>query len=580
VSRVRLHQAPERQESRTVTANLPDPSGTGSWVSRIRSTAPAGIVGLLLGMLALGPGLAPGYLLSYDMVFVPRPPFNAAMFGLGGTLPRAVPSDAVVTMLAHVLPADFVQKLLLLAIFVLACSGVAVLLRAEHWMAQLAAGVCYAWNPFVAERLILGQWALLLGYAGLPWVLRSLTSPAATRWRQAGLLALALVPAAIGGFSAMCVSGLVVLPVAASGTGQAIRERVAAVVAALGVLTVLSLPWLVPALTRTVLTSPAGAAAFAARADTPFGSAGSLLMLGGVWNAQVVPAGYGGTGSALWLVLVLAAIGSFALLGRHRWPGLGFAAVAGFAVAAVGVTGGGQGVLRSMIAFWPGFAVLRDGQQFVAPLALAEAAGVGLGVSWLMRRPRPFGMKEGKALIGIALLIAPIVLLPGLAWGAGNRLRPVQYPADWLVARNLIDSDRARGDVLLLPWAAYRRFGWNGGEAVLDPWPRLVRRQVIWNDAVQVGAVTIPGEDPRARALDGLIASAGPLTLSLEKAGIRYVIVDAGFAQSPPGVPQRRVPGAASPGSYPYLSRLPGCQIVLAGPGLVLYRLPDSQQAR
>ena len=49
---------------------------------------------------------------------------------------------------------------------------------------------------------------------------------------------------------------------------------------------------------------PGGVAAFAARADTPFGSLGSLLMLGGVWNAQAVPAGYGGGWSVLWLALV------------------------------------------------------------------------------------------------------------------------------------------------------------------------------------------------------------------------------------------------------------------------------------
>jgi len=49
--------------------------------------------------------------------------------------------------------------------------------------------VFYGWNPYVAERLIIGQWALLIGYAGLPWVLRaglalgrdSLTTPRARR---------------------------------------------------------------------------------------------------------------------------------------------------------------------------------------------------------------------------------------------------------------------------------------------------------------------------------------------------------------------------------------------------------------
>jgi hypothetical protein len=544
-------------------------------VSRIRWPGPVGlagvvIAGLFVGMLTLGPGLGRGFLLSYDMVTVPRQPFNAAMFGLTGTLPRAVPSDAVAAAAARALPADVVQKLLLLSIFVLAISGMAALLAGEHWLARMAGAVFYAWDPFVAERLIIGQWALLLGYGALPWVLRAVVMPAPTRWRWAGRLTLALLPAAVGGFSAMCLSALVAVPAAACTAGQTARRRAQSVGAALLILAVLSLPWLIPALARAVHTSPAGVAAFAARADTPFGTLGSLLMLGGAWNAQAVPTGYGGPRSALWLALALAALGGYLALGRKRWPGLGIAAAAGLALACIGLTGPGRNLLRAMIEFWPGFAVLRDGQQFVAPLALAEATGAGLGTAWLLRLRQPFGLREMSYLLGAVAALAPIVLLPGLAWGAGGRLRPVQYPADWLVARRVIDGDRAPGSALLLPWAAYRRFGWNNGEAVLDPWPRLLSRQVIWNDGVQVGPAAIPAEDSRAIALNGVISSGAPLTSRLRAAGVRYVIVDAGFSPAPPSSPQ-----ATGPGGYPFRSRLPGCRVVLAGPGLVVYQVPS-----
>ena len=139
-----------------------------------------------------------------------------------GTLPRAVPSDAVVAALARLLPADAVQKGVLLAIFVLACAGTARLLARERMPAQLAAGVLYAWNPFVAERLILGQWATLLGYAGLPWVLAALVKPA-RGLASRGWLAAAMVPAAIGGFAAMLISGLTAVPVAAAGPADQTR---------------------------------------------------------------------------------------------------------------------------------------------------------------------------------------------------------------------------------------------------------------------------------------------------------------------------------------------------------------------
>ena len=555
-----------RPETLTRPGSIPrrDP---GAWL--------AAALGLGLGLLALGPGLWPGYLLSYDMVFVPSPPFNSAVLGTGGTLPRAVPSDAVMAALARIAPADAVEKIVLLAIFVLASAGAARLLSAPEpgrirLAARLAAGVLYAWNPFVAERLILGQWATLFGYAGLPWVVAAASRRGGGLAGRAARLAAALVPAAIGGFAAMAISGLAAVPVAActppppekrAGRAAIAGSRGTWVVVVIAILGILSLPWLVPSLARYVATSPAGVAAFAARADTPFGTFGSLVMLGGAWNAQTVPAGYGGPVSALWLALAAGALAGFAVLGRRRWPGVAVAAAAGFVLAMLGAVGAGQDLLRALIGWWPGFAVLRDGQQFVAPLALAEALGLGLVVDRVLRAERPRAVRESRTTIAVALIMVPVLFLPGLAWGAAGRLRPAEYPADWIAARQLINSDPHPGNALLLPWAAYRRFGWNHGEAMLDPWPRLHDRDVIWNDGIQVGSIQIPPEDPLAAAISGPIAAGGSLTSTLRADGYRYVIVDAGFGPGPAG-------------RNPFLARLPGCRIVLSGPGLVVYRVP------
>src|SRR6266516_6648443 len=234
------------------------------------------LTGLALGALALGPGLRRGFLLSYDMVFVPQPPLTAAALGVAGGPPRAVPSDAVVAVLARALPSDIVEKLVLLSIFMLACSGVAAMLRALPLPVRLAAGAFYSWNPYVAERLILGQWALLLGYAGLPWVISALRA-GVDRWPGIARLCLALLPAAIGGFAAMRISALVAAPAAVLARAERSRRRRAVVTVTLA-LGVLSLPWLIPSLAHPVHTSAAGVDAFAARADTPFGSVGSLAL--------------------------------------------------------------------------------------------------------------------------------------------------------------------------------------------------------------------------------------------------------------------------------------------------------------
>jgi hypothetical protein len=524
--------------------------------------AAPGLAGLAVGLLAVGPGLGRGFLLSYDMVFVPGPPLSAATFGLAGGPPRAVPSEAVVAVLSHVLLADVLQKLVLILIFVLACSGAAAL-AGGPLLARLAAGVYYAWNPFVAERLIIGQWALLLGYAGLPWLLRSLGyGPARLRLTR---LVTALIPAAIGGFAAMTVSAVAAAPAALS-RGEPI-DRARRLATVLLVVAGLSLPWVIPSLLAGVHTDPRGADAFVARADTPFGRLGSLLMLGGIWNAQTVPRGYGGPASAAWLVLAVAGIAGYVLRARRqaRGPGLGAGAVAGLAIAVLGALPFGILMLRDLIGIWPGFAVLRDGQQYLAPLALAEAVGFGAAVTWAVRDLPAPGARRAAGALGVMAVLAPVLLLPGLAWGAAGRLRPVPYPADWARARQIIDGDRRPGSALVLPWAAYRRYPWNHAEAAYDPWPLLLSRRVILNDALAVGPQTVAAEDPAARRMDRIIATPGPLTGALRAAGVRYVIADAGPLLGPAGTPPR--------------ARLPGASVVLASPDLIVYRLGPAPAA-
>lgn len=534
------------------------------------------------------------------MVFVPREPFAATWPGLAPA--RAIPSDLVVAAASRILPADVVQKLVLLAIFVLAYSGAAALLDREPLLPRLAAGVFYAWNPYVGERLIIGQWALLLGYAGLPWVLRAVLASDLGSRRGAARLALTLLPAVVGGFAAMAITALVAIPAALLSRSP----RRAAVV--LTALVIGSLPWLIPSLLHRVYVDPASVAAFASRADTPFGTLGSLLMLGGNWNAQTVPRAYGGPWSALWLAAVLLALAAYLVIAsrKRRWPGLGLAAAAGLVIAALGVTAPGRDLLRSLIAAWPAFAILRDAQQFVAPLALAEATGFGLAVAAAMNSG-PFGEKwaernrpvrsdatgavlavrahaagtviaarahaagtvpavreserpvrpsaPGTVLAALALL-APVLLLPGLAWGAAGRLRPAAYPAAWLAAARSLDADPARGSVLLLPWATYRTPAWNHGEVVLDPWTRLLSRPLIWNDGTQVGDVALAPDDPRARRLSRAITAGGPLTATLRAAGVRFVLDDADGPD----------PAIAA--------RLPGSAVIIHQPGLTVYQLP------
>jgi uncharacterized membrane protein HdeD (DUF308 family) len=323
------------------------------------------------------------------------------------------------------------------------------------------------------------------------------------------------------------------------------------------------------------------------------------LLLSGIWNDQTVPRGYGGAGAAIWLVVVVCALAGYAcragalahlswpgrpgrpapgswrtlLVWRGRpdrpaWPGLGVAGAIGLAVAAIGISSPTRAALRALVAAWPGFAVFRDGQQFVAPLALTEAIGLAVGIAWVLerantarRQPRP---EPAAVALAVLALIAPLLLLPGMAFGEFGRLRPVEYPADWLTARQEIDSSPASGSVLLLPWGAYRRYAWNRDEAVYDPWTKLLGREVISDDALQVGRQTLAPESPASVEMNRIVTTVhGSMTRALRAAGVRFVVIDSG--------PLLRQPASGLAAA----ARLPGARTLVASQDLAVLMLPD-----
>src|SRR5215204_3217769 len=205
-----------------------------------------------LAALVLAPLARPGFLLSYDMVTVPRQELVPDALGLGSALPRAVPLDAVVAVLTQVVPGELLYRAVLVGILAGGAIGAAMLLPRASGTVRAVAASAYVWNAYVAERLVIGHWGLLVGYAVLPWLLRA---SLAVRHGDRAALPKALVLVALasvtptGGILATGV--LVVVVVALPGR----RRRSPAALAVAGCV-VLQLPWLVPGvLTPTSLTS-------------------------------------------------------------------------------------------------------------------------------------------------------------------------------------------------------------------------------------------------------------------------------------------------------------------------------------
>jgi hypothetical protein len=297
-------------------------------------------------------------------------------------------------------------------------------------------------------------------------------------------------------------------------------------VAAVGLL--VNLPWLVPSLLRPggVPVRPEGVEAFAARPDGPLGTVGSLVGLGGIWNALAVPPGVGTWPWLAGLAVVLGVAGAGLPLLWRRWPpgvavGLLVAAGGGLVLAAAPAVPGLRAVVELVVTELPGGGLVRDSQKFVAPLAVVEAVCFGLGVERL--RPALPVRWARPAVVG--LVAAPVLLLPALAWGGAGRLAAVDYPPAFAEARAAMAADPAPGAVLVLPWHLYQPFAWNGDRVVLDPAQRWFTRRAVGNDDLELVGLTVPGEDPYGSRLGPLVRSAAPLAPALPGAGIRYVLV-------------------------------------------------------
>ena len=556
------------------------------------------LAGGVLALLALGPLLGRGYVLTYDMVFVPRLALTRGLLGLDTAVARAVPADLLVALAGRLVPADLVQKLVLAGVFVGAAAGAARLTPAASPLPRAAAAVLYAWNPFVYERLVMGHWGLLVSYAALPWVARAALDLRAGAEGATRRLVLTLAVAAAGNPAggllatgvalAVTVVGNRLLPAGAGGVdnrrhrlpGWAAPSVRVGIVVAVGL--VVNLPWMVPSLLRPggVPVRPEGVAAFAARPDGPLGTVGSLVGLGGIWNALAVPPG---VGSWPWLagfavVLAVAAAGLPMLLGREpvgaagpgppaavggrsasgeRWPpgaavGLLLAAGAGLLLAAAPAIPGLRSLVELVVTEVPGGGLIRDSQKFVAPLALVEAVCFGLGAERVLPLLPPRWTRPAAAF----LVAAPVLLLPALAWGGAGRLAAVRYPAAFTEARSVMAADPEPGAVLVLPWHLYRPFSWNGDRVVLDPAQRWFTRRAAGNDDLELAGMTVPGEDPYGARLAPLVSSPAPLAPELPGAGVRYVLV------------------YKEQGWSDWTGRLDGLVPVLDRAELALYRVP------
>jgi hypothetical protein len=505
-----------------------------------------------------------GHPLARDLVFTPSQPFRLAWLGLGDSPARAVPLDALVSLGDVLMDGAVLARIAIVGILVIAGCAAHRLLRGAHPVARAAAAGFAVWNPFVVERLSLGQWALLAAYAAGFVIIG-----AASRLREIALTGTAAGEQVTRLGPAAYAPVLLALALAAiTPTGALIGGLLAVVVGwtrrtaagLLGAATLVQLPWLLPSLLdgagRT--SDPDGVLAFASRAERAGGALWSLLGLGGIWDAGSVPASRAGPLGHLGVVIVVAALVSgWPVLRRlagvataHR---LAVVAVLGLLAATLASLPGGDAVARWLVGHVPGAGLLRDGQKWLLPFALLAVLCLGAAAQRLVAvlgRTRP-ALLATAAVVAIGL---PVVALPDAAAATWPTVRPVVYPTDYARVAALVDG--TDGDLVTLPWQPYRVFPWGNPVAVYDPASRWFDTDVVMSDRLRVGATELAGESPRAAAIREVVGRAGPaLAGELARLDVRWLLVQTD-ARTPVEVPSGVV--ARYAGDHLGLYEVPG----------------------
>ena len=207
------------------------------------------------------------------------------------------------------------------------------------------------------------------------------------------------------------------------------------------------------------------------------------------------------------------------------------------------------------VAAVPGGGLLRDAQKLLSAWTVVVAVCAGLATARLLRSPG----SSRRALVAV-LAAAPLVTLPGFAWGASGQLQAVTYPSDVTAVRTALHA-APKGPLAVLPWGQYRRFAWNGDRVSLDPAPRMFDRPVLVDDALPLRSGSVPGEDPRARRVRAALAAGVDPVRAVRREGARLLLIE-------------RRTGLAVPRQPASLG-----QVLYAGRDLVLVDLGRSSRA-
>ncbi len=493
----------------------------------------------LLALAVLFPLLSPGFVLTLDMVFTPH-------IHLPSVMSSSYLLYAVLHILNFVIPADVLQKAVLSIILSASGYGMYRLCAAYQSEAETigayVAGTLYMVNPYTYDRFMAGQFAVLLGYSLLPFLVYSaLTTMCRPSWLHCVQLGVWLTLIGIASIHTLGLAAVVLLAALVMRAWQVRREPERLRRTLLGIATatliflIASSYWLVPLALGNTTTAHARAGftksddqAFATLGGSYIGRLGNIAKLQGFWAEstgmfalpQSSTHGWGVAIVVLWLLVGAGVVADLKSTRRYL-PAMLLASGALGSLIAMGAF---QGALEHVIPLFHGF---REPDKFVGLLALAYAFFAGGGAdAAISYMPRRQAIWRNVALI--VMLLVPVLITPTMFWGFGGQLHARTYPATWAAMNTRLDQDRSSFQVLFLPWHLYMHFNF-AGRIIASPATAYFDKPVITSNNLEYNSAAPTFPDPEKTRLSKMLGSISfnsKLGAKLAPYRIKYVLLD------------------------------------------------------
>ena len=428
---------------------------------------------LLAAGVLLAPAIHTGPILTLDNVAAP----NQVTQLVGISMPAVVVQR--VLLLLAILP-GILGVLLLTDVSVLAAVGIALL-----WIA----------NPFIAERLAIGQWQLMIATSGLPWMLIAAQLHRKQPWKAAAigavmvLMTLALYPRAVSFVELLLICLGITWVITATASRRWFRAIVLLATAVVGSIAIhvasqhVAFDRVDGATSATATLFQLGTGSFLAR------TLGALNYLG-FWaeGAHRLPYNLG----SIWLLylpaialLPIAIIGWQLLVRRDRFTGV--ATVLLYVLSLLLVLSSIPDVQSpTVLKLYDllGFVGLRETGKFMGGMLVAQSVGVGIAMS---------ESKRWRMIIASIVCCTTLIVVPVTIASVWRSITPVKMPAELLNGATSANTQHQK--VILFPWHRYQSFTFTNGRVVDQIAPTLFNG-TVFNELIEYGGVQLTSADP------------------------------------------------------------------------------------